>query len=74
MEAITKGTHMKAMVYTTYGSPDVLQLTQVEKPTLRDDDILIHIHAASLNAGDRILLRGDPFMVRFTAGLRKPKH
>ena len=65
---------MNAMVYTTYGSPDVLQLTQVEKPTLGDNDILIKIQAASLNAGDRILLRGDPFMVRFTAGLRKPKH
>jgi NADPH:quinone reductase-like Zn-dependent oxidoreductase len=74
MEVITKDNHMKAMVYTTYGSPDVLQLTQVEKPTLRDNDILIQIQAASLNAGDRILLRGDPFMVRFTAGLRKPKH
>ena len=74
MEVITKDSHMKAMVYTTYGSPDVLQLTQVEKPTLRDNDVLIQIHAASLNAGDRILLRGDPFMVRLTAGLRKPKH
>src|ERR1043165_8663950 len=74
MEAITQDSYMNAMVYTTYGSPDVLQLTQVEKPTLGENDVLIHIQAASLNAGDRILLRGDPFMVRFTAGLRKPKH
>ena len=74
MAVLTKDNHMNAMVYTTYGSPDVLHLTQVEKPTLGDNDVLIHIQAASLNAGDRILLRGDPFMVRFTAGLRKPKH
>ena len=65
---------MKATVYTEYGSPDVLKLTEVATPTLGDNDVLIQIHTAALNAGDRILLRGDPFMVRFTAGLRKPKH
>jgi NADPH:quinone reductase-like Zn-dependent oxidoreductase len=65
---------MQAMIYTEYGSPDVLKLAEVAAPTPGDDDVLIHIYAASLNAGDRILLRGDPFMVRFTAGLRKPKH
>jgi NADPH:quinone reductase-like Zn-dependent oxidoreductase len=65
---------MKATVYTEYGSPDVLKLKEVATPTLGDNDVLIQIHAAALNAGDRILLRGDPFMVRFTAGLRKPKH
>ena len=41
---------MKAMVYTTYGSPDVLQLTQVAKPMLKEDEVLIRIHAASANA------------------------
>lgn len=65
---------MQAMVYTEYGSPDVLKLADVAAPTPGDDDVLIQIQAASLNAGDRILLRGDPFMVRFTAGLRRPKH
>jgi NADPH:quinone reductase-like Zn-dependent oxidoreductase len=65
---------MKATVYTEYGSPDVLKLKEVATPTLGENDVLIQIHAAALNAGDRILLRGDPFMVRFTAGLRKPKH
>ena len=65
---------MKAAVYTEYGSPDVLKLKEIATPTPGDNDVLIQIHAAALNAGDRILLRGDPFMVRFTAGLRKPKH
>lgn len=44
------GMLMKAMVYTTYGSPDVLQLTQVAKPMLKEDEVLIRIHAASANA------------------------
>ena len=65
---------MKATVYTEYGSPDVLKLKEVATPTLGDNDVLIQIHAAAVNAGDRILLRGDPFMIRLTAGLRKPKH
>jgi NADPH:quinone reductase-like Zn-dependent oxidoreductase len=42
---------MKAIVYTKYGSPDVLQLSEVEKPAPRDDEVLIKIHAASINAG-----------------------
>ncbi|MEO8315811.1 MAG: NAD(P)-dependent alcohol dehydrogenase, partial [Pseudomonadota bacterium] len=65
---------MKAMVYTNYGSPDVLKLKEIQKPTPQDDDVLIHVQAASVNAGDGHLLRGDPFMIRLTAGLRTPKH
>jgi NADPH:quinone reductase-like Zn-dependent oxidoreductase len=65
---------MKAMVYTTYGSPDVLQLTQVAKPMLKEDEVLIRIHAASANAADWHLLRGDPFLFRFMSGLLKPKN
>jgi NADPH:quinone reductase-like Zn-dependent oxidoreductase len=65
---------MKAMVYTVYGPPAVLQLKDVEKPIPGDNGVLIQVHAASANAGDWHLLRGDPFMIRLTAGLRAPKH
>lgn len=65
---------MKAIVYTHYGSPDVLQLKDIAKPTPRDDEVLIRVHAASLNAADWHLLRADPFLVRLGAGLLKPKH
>lgn len=63
---------MKAIVYTEYGSPDVLQLKEVEKPTPKDDELLIKVHASGINAADWRLLRADPFFVRFMAGLRKP--
>jgi NADPH:quinone reductase-like Zn-dependent oxidoreductase len=53
---------MKAMVYTTYGSPDVLKLKEVKKPTPQDDEVLINVHSAAANAGDWHLLRGDPFV------------
>jgi len=43
---------MQAIVYTTYGSPDVLKLKEIQKPILQDDEVLIQIHAAALNAGD----------------------
>lgn len=59
---------MKAIVYTKYGSPDVLRLEEVEKPTPKDDEVLIKIYAASLNAADWRLLRADPFLVRLMAG------
>ena len=65
---------MKAMVYTTYGSPDVLQLTQVAKPMLKEDEVLIRIHAASINAAEWHLLRADPFVIRFMSGLLKPNN
>jgi NADPH:quinone reductase-like Zn-dependent oxidoreductase len=66
---------MKAMVYTKFGSPDVLQLKEVEKPIPGDNEILIKVHAASVNAYDWRHLRADPFLIRFMgAGLLKPKH
>lgn len=60
---------MKAIVYTKYGSPDVLQLKDLEKPVPADDEVLINVHAASVNAADWHLLRADPFLVRFIAFL-----
>jgi NADPH:quinone reductase-like Zn-dependent oxidoreductase len=65
---------MKAIIYTKYGSPDVLELKDVEKPVPKDNEVLIKVHAASANAGDWHLLRGEPFLVRLMFGLLKPKH
>ncbi len=65
---------MKAIVYTRYGSPDVLQRTEVEKPTPRNDEVLVRVHAVSANALDWHHLRGAPFLVRLQDGLRKPKN
>src|SRR5438445_11495211 len=68
-------THMKAMVYHTYGSPDVLKLEEVQKPVPQDDEVLVQVHATSVNAGDWHLLRAKPFLMRLMGyGLLKPKH
>jgi NADPH:quinone reductase-like Zn-dependent oxidoreductase len=68
-----KDTPMKAIVYHNYGSPDVLKLEEVEKPTPRDDEVLIKVYAAAVNAADWHLLRADPFLARLYNGLLKPK-
>ncbi len=66
---------MKAIVYTKFGPPDVLQLKDVEKPIPKGNEILIRVRAASVNAYDWRHLRADPFLIRFMgAGLLKPKH
>ncbi len=64
---------MRAIVYTEYGPPDVHQFTEVAKPTPKDDEVLIRIRAASVNALDWRLMRGKPYIVRILTGLRKPK-
>jgi NADPH:quinone reductase-like Zn-dependent oxidoreductase len=66
---------MKAIVYTKYGPPDVLNLEEVQKPTPKDDEVLVKVHAASANAADWHLMRADPFLVRLMGfGLLKPKN
>ncbi len=66
---------MKAIVYTQYGPPDVLQLKEVEKPAPNDGEILVKIRAASVNAADWHLLTADIFLVRLMGmGLLKPKN
>ncbi|MBD0254844.1 MAG: NAD(P)-dependent alcohol dehydrogenase [Cytophagales bacterium] len=65
---------MKAIVYTRYGSPAVLQLKEVEKPTPRADEVLVKMEAASINSWDWDLLQGKPFLVRVLGGLRRPRH
>jgi NADPH:quinone reductase-like Zn-dependent oxidoreductase len=65
---------MRAVVYTEYGPPDVLQFTEVAKPTPKDDEVLIRIRAASVNPLDWHLMRGKPLFARLIiGGLRKPK-
>ena len=66
---------MKAIVCTKYGSPDVLQLQDVAKPTPLDNEVLIKIHAASINARDRRMMRANPFFIRLApGGLLGPKN
>jgi NADPH:quinone reductase-like Zn-dependent oxidoreductase len=65
---------MKAMVYTEYGSPDVLQLKEVEKPTPKDNEVLIRVYATTVAPTDCAFLTADPFIIRFMNGLTKPKN
>lgn len=64
---------MKAVTYRNYGSPDVLKLEDIKKPIPTDNQILIKVHAISINGSDRENLVGKPFYTRFT-GLLKPNH
>jgi NADPH:quinone reductase-like Zn-dependent oxidoreductase len=63
---------MKAIVYTKYGSPDVLQLKEVEKPIPKDDEVLIKVHAASINSWDWDMLTGRPLEYRLLSGILRP--
>ena len=65
---------MKAIVYEKYGPPNVLQLKEIDKPVPKENEVLIKIYAASVTFGDLAAVKGEPFMVRFTLGLRAPKY
>jgi len=64
---------MKAIVYTRYGSPDVLELREVDRPVPKDDEVLVRVRAAGLNPYDWHFLRGLPYPMCLLTGLRKPK-
>jgi NADPH:quinone reductase-like Zn-dependent oxidoreductase len=63
---------MRAIIYTEYGPPEVLQFTEEAKPAPKDDEVLIRIRAASVNPIDWHYMRGAPYLLRLQAGLRKP--
>ena len=66
---------MKAIVCPKYGSPDVLQLQEVAKPAPKDDEVLIRIHAASINSRDWRFVRANPFFIRLVpGGFLQPKN
>jgi NADPH:quinone reductase-like Zn-dependent oxidoreductase len=74
-DQVLGGILMKAIVNEKYGSPDVLQFKEVAKPTPKDNEVLVKVHAASVNAAELHFLRADPFLMRFMGfGLLKPKH
>jgi NADPH:quinone reductase-like Zn-dependent oxidoreductase len=65
---------MKAIVQDKYGSTEVLETRDIEKPQPGDGEVLVRVHAASIHVGDWILMTGSPFVMRFATGLRKPKN
>jgi NADPH:quinone reductase-like Zn-dependent oxidoreductase len=65
---------MKAIMQTRYGSAEVLETRDIDKPEIGDDEVLVRVQAASVHVGDWILMTGSPFVMRFATGLRRPKH
>lgn len=64
---------MKAIVYKKYGPPEVLQIEEFDKPAPDENQVLVKVHAASINAGDYRTMNPDAFLIRLMSGLRKPK-
>ena len=65
---------MKAIICNKYGSPDVLELKEIEKPLPLENQVLVKVHTASLNFSNLVLLKGKPFLARFAFGLLRPKY
>jgi len=65
---------MKAIVQDRYGSAEVLEARDIDKPEIGDNEVLVRVHAASIHVGDWILMTGSPFVMRFATGLRRPKN
>ena len=65
---------MQAIVQDSYGSTEVLESQDIDKPEIAANEVLVRVHAASIHVGDWILMTGSPFVMRFATGLRKPKN
>lgn len=65
---------MRAVVHTSYGSPDVLQLKEISKPTPKDDEVLVRVHATTVTPVDCTFRRGKDFFARLFTGIMKPKN
>jgi NADPH:quinone reductase-like Zn-dependent oxidoreductase len=63
---------MRAVVYSDYGGPYVLRHLEIEKPAAADNEILVKVHAASVNPADWHMMRGTPYLIRMGRGFRKP--
>ena len=74
MENKGKNNKMKAVVYKKYGPPEVMKIEEVEKPTPNDDEVLVKVHAVSVNFADWAFVRGKPRIIRLMAGFPKPKY
>ena len=64
---------MKAIVQNSYGSPDVLELKEIARPSIDENDVIVRVHAAAVNAGDVFSMRGSPWLARFSVGFPSPK-
>ena len=64
---------MRAIVRDSYGSAEVLKLEEVDAPTVGDEQVLLRVHGSSVNVGDRLLMRGEPYLLRLAFGLRRPR-
>jgi NADPH:quinone reductase-like Zn-dependent oxidoreductase len=64
---------MKALVHDTYGPPDILELREVDRPAVTDDDVLVRVRAFSVNPAEWHTLTGTPYVARLQAGLLRPK-
>jgi NADPH:quinone reductase-like Zn-dependent oxidoreductase len=66
---------IRAIVQCTYGSPDdVLELKEIDKPVLKDDDVLVRVHPASIHVGDWVAVRGVPYVMRRITRLLGPRN
>ncbi|HEX2374386.1 MAG TPA: NAD(P)-dependent alcohol dehydrogenase, partial [Actinomycetota bacterium] len=64
---------MRAAVHTRYGPPDVVRVTEVEEPAAEDNEVLVRVHATTVNRTDCGFRAAKPFIVRFFAGLARPR-
>jgi NADPH:quinone reductase-like Zn-dependent oxidoreductase len=65
---------MQAIVQDNYGSAEVLEAEDVDRPQIADDEVLVRVHAASIHVGDWVLMTGVPYVMRLGTGLSKPKN